>query len=521
MDPWASTNQGLANLTSTLGTLAQFKRQDRLDAEQAQDHAKARTLADLQLKTEQQKFDDKAALRTELANVQGKYLYPEPQGVGPMQPEKAQTLSDLGPVQQPVTEESRMGVITNLANKGNTAAADQVKDREKAMMEKQKFAFDSFTAVSKAVKDGTMPEDEASLYYRHNMKLAGIDLDAAGVKMEFKKQGGYFSGKVTPDALFMVNGKPTPFGSEGIVTKARVVGQDPTTGKPIFEQDEDTTFKEEAKADTSHNIHKQLSADGKTAQDFQYNPKTQRYDIKLGNPYAVPSQVPNVNVSTGEGQGAVAQTTFVDSETGKPLVFDKKTGTYRTATVEGAGVAPKPGAMSPEQATRAQQFETITKEIPKIRDMVLDKDGNIISKLDIANSQVGTWGTKGREIKQAVKRTIEQALRIATGAAAPDSEVASYMGMYAPQVGDDKAMIAAKFKALEEFAEGTRNKFNIGRSPQAISQGNGGATPVKSTGKTSPKGKQIDSTTAQRFLRQAGGNKDKARELARKAGYSF
>jgi hypothetical protein len=125
MDPWASTNQGLANLTSTLGTLAQFKRQDRLDAEQAQDHAKARTLADLQLKTEQQKFDDKAALRTELANVQGKYLYPEPQGVGPMQPEKAQTLSDLGPVQQPATAENRLGVMADLASKGNTAAMDQ------------------------------------------------------------------------------------------------------------------------------------------------------------------------------------------------------------------------------------------------------------------------------------------------------------------------------------------------------------------------------------------------------------
>jgi hypothetical protein len=122
MDPWASTNQGLANLTSTLGTLAQFKRQDRLDAEQAQDHAKARTLADLQLKTEQQKFDDKAALRTELANVQGKYLYPEPQGVGPMQPEKAQTLSDLGPVQQPASTMDRMKVASNLASQGNTAA---------------------------------------------------------------------------------------------------------------------------------------------------------------------------------------------------------------------------------------------------------------------------------------------------------------------------------------------------------------------------------------------------------------
>lgn len=34
-------------------------------------------------------------------------------------------------------------------------------------------------------------------------------------------------------------------------------------------------------------------------------------------------------------------------------------------------------------------------------------------------------------------------------------------------------------------------------------------------------GKKLDATTAQKFLRQAGGNKDKAREMARKAGFSF
>jgi len=184
------------------------------------------------------------------------------------------------------------------------------------------------------------------------------------------------------------------------------------------------------------------------------------------------SEGPRYKPASAAGSEPVAQTTFVDAESGKPLVFDKNTGSYRVANVEG-GVAPKPGAMSPEQATRAQQFETIVTNIPKIRDMVLDKNGNIISKLDIANSQIGTWGTKGREIRQAVKRTVEQALRIATGAAAPDSEVASYTEMYAPQVGDTKEMIAEKFRALETFAEGTRAKFNVGRSAQAINRGNG------------------------------------------------
>ena len=45
----------------------------------------------------------------------------------------------------------------------------------------------------------------------------------------------------------------------------------------------------------------------------------------------------------------------------------------------------------------------------------------------------------------------------------------------------------------------------------------GGTTGRQPAGKT----KTLDATGAQKFLRQAGGNKDKARKLAKQAGYSF
>lgn len=56
------------------------------------------------------------------------------------------------------------------------------------------------------------------------------------------------------------------------------------------------------KTDTAHNVQEVPSADGKTAQKWQYNPQTQRYDIPVGKPYLVKSQVPSVNIIKEQGQ---------------------------------------------------------------------------------------------------------------------------------------------------------------------------------------------------------------------------
>jgi hypothetical protein len=62
------------------------------------------------------------------------------------------------------------------------------------------------------------------------------------------------------------------------------------------------TGKEEFKAYpketvTAHNVIEVPSPDGKTAQKFQYNAKTNTYDIPVGQKYLVKSQVPSVTIS--------------------------------------------------------------------------------------------------------------------------------------------------------------------------------------------------------------------------------
>lgn len=117
VDPWASTNQGLGNLSNTLASLAQLKRQD-------EQQVKQNRLVDLQTQAAQQGLDDQTALRSALSTAKGGYLYPEPAGVGPMQAGAETTLSSLAPQAQPADAQDRLNVMADLASKGNSAAME-------------------------------------------------------------------------------------------------------------------------------------------------------------------------------------------------------------------------------------------------------------------------------------------------------------------------------------------------------------------------------------------------------------
>jgi len=208
-DPWAQTNQGLSNLTNTLGTLAQLKRQDQQYADEA-------PLRSLQMQQAQQGVEQQGLTLANLKGQQGAMIG------------RYGTGAEADPL---------AGAYTAQAKEQEAA------EQQKAQREKQKFAFDAFTKVQDAVKNRLIDPAKAGDFYHTQMKLAGLDLDGAGVKMEFMDRGSYFSGPITPEALFMVNGKPTPYGGNGTIEKARIVGQDPQSGKPIFEMDEHTNFK--------------------------------------------------------------------------------------------------------------------------------------------------------------------------------------------------------------------------------------------------------------------------------------
>lgn len=182
------------------------------------------------------------------------------------------------------------------------------------------------------------------------------------------------------------------------------------------------------------------------------------------------SDAPRYKPVSGGDSNPVAQSTFVDPKTGMPLVFDKKAGTYRVASIQGGGgVTGKPTALSPEAATKVEMLDTTIRLVPEIRKQMFDAKGNI-DWLDVANAQTKTWGTKGRKIATDINQAVEQVLRVESGAAVPEQEVVRAAARFKPQIGDTKEIVLSKMNNLEKFVQGARDKFNVGRSPQA--QGN-------------------------------------------------
>lgn len=161
------------------------------------------------------------------------------------------------------------------------------------------------------------------------------------------------------------------------------------------------------------------------------------------------------------GNSPVAQSTFVNPDTGKPLVFDKRTGTYREAIVEG-GVTAKPPALTPEAAAKAQLVEQGLTYIPKIRSELIDKNGKV-NRTHVVNIAARTPYTKGRELSTYILDAVEAKLRAESGAAVPEPEVKRAAKRFIPQVADNDSTIKVKIDNLERFLKGTSDKINRGR----------------------------------------------------------
>jgi hypothetical protein len=104
---------------------------------------------------------------------------------------------------------------------------------------------------------------------------------------------------------------------------------------------------------------------------------------------------------------------------------------------------------------------------------LLSKDGEPIKGYDptttgayfdsTLNSFELTNGLSSKEAQQfasAQKRVVEQLLRSATGAAAPDSEQANYLLMYGIRHGDDKSAVAMKLNAMNMAQQSIKSIFS-------------------------------------------------------------
>lgn len=174
-------------------------------------------------------------------------------------------------------------------------------------------------------------------------------------------------------------------------------------------------------------------------------------------------------VVSRDGGSPLQQSSFVDPNSGVPLVYDKRSGTYKPATIEGGvGIVAKPAAWTPETAAKASLLDSSAAALGEVRKLIYDKDGRV-NRGNVANAATRTWFTDGRQLDAKIKAAVEGVLRAESGAAVPDNEVKRASERFRPQVGDSDETIASKLNALDGFVSNARGKIQQGRPRESVS----------------------------------------------------
>lgn len=225
--------------------------------------------------------------------------------------------------------------------------------------------------------------------------------------------------------------------TEWDVYLAGVLKESKETGKPIDLKQTVLDFKQESKTfkvgDTrqvqkgDQNITEEYSATGwkKIGEGPKFNPNA-------------------VNVTA-------QQTQFVDPASGNPLVFDKKTSTYRVADVQGTGIAPRPVNPSSTEREKTASLEVIDNQLGRIEKAYSSKYVGIVSGPIGAVTQLSN--PKEAAFRQLILDVKDSLLRARSGAQINEQEYAR-LAKLVPDFGDSEAQFKGK---MESFKTSIKN----------------------------------------------------------------
>jgi hypothetical protein len=143
----------------------------------------------------------------------------------------------------------------------------------------------------------------------------------------------------------------------------------------------------------------------------------------------------------------VVQSQFVDPLSGKPLIFDKRTNSYRPAEVEGGGVAPRPVNPSATEREKTAGFEVIKGQLDRIEKKYKPQYVGIVS------GQIGRLtqltNANEAEFRQIILDVKDSLLRARSGAQINEQEYAR-LSKLVPDFSDSNEQFQGKMKAFRE-----------------------------------------------------------------------
>jgi hypothetical protein len=462
-DPWAQTHAAQNNQASSMLSLAALKRQDQRYADEAEDRATSRKVANLNLATAQRGFDDQTTLRDALAAAKGGFTYPEPQGVGPMPQGQEGGLSNMAPQAQPASTMDRMKVAAGLASQGNTAAQAALPQMAQVIDLDDKMAqYQAEVEAGGGDRQAFLKQKAQFEQGKEMMKtIAPMAANPATRKMAERSLEWYKQQQ--PDNPHLQNMTVDDFNveNEGLVA----VLKDPETGKVI-----------------GYNILDPYT----NKSSFHAAPKEADTET-WGEPY--------------EGSVGGKKAMLQKSNRGqvRPVISDTST----TVVVKPGGAGHGGGAVPGGKILPAGQLESIA-DMKRVKDVMAEAQGllkatkvdtgPVVGRLQSLGSKVGLASDDFVNVQQKMQTAENIMLKLRSGAAVTESEYQRFKKEFprtsdSPEVRDRKMNNAINYAT--ELMDSKMSIYEEGgyRVPQSVKSGGKTAAAQPKQGQTKKGGR--------------------------------
>jgi chorismate mutase len=298
---------------------------------------------------------------------------------------------------------------------------------------------------------------------------------------------------------------------------ANMRGEAKLTGLPLPEEFTDSTLDQMISASSAARERIKIQQevikvpiDDKGTVETRAPGATGAYDVVLGRGNDSPAN------SGGGAGGRPQQTTFVDAETGAPLIFDPRTGQYSKAQVVNATPAPKPtnpGAGEREKnadlnvmLAQANEIDTLFTANPSYVGMFDNTFGAVTAKAD----------PKETEFRRLVTNIGDVLLRMRSGAAITEGEYTRLQKMV-PNL--NALTTEAQFRGqLDGFKKELQLVIDERKKAQTL-----GGVADRSGATKLPQGngaKLTDKAIIKQFI-DAAGSKEAGKKLAQQNGWTL
>lgn len=173
------------------------------------------------------------------------------------------------------------------------------------------------------------------------------------------------------------------------------------------------------------------------------------------------------------------QSQFVDPQTGNPLIFDKKTNTYKVAPIEGnGGAAPRPINPSAGEREKTAALDSLMEQLKVVEDTYKTNPDYV----GLVSGQVGrlTQLTDKNEaaFRQKVLDIKDSLLRARSGAQINEQEYAR-LAKLVPDMGDSAAQFEGKMASFKQSLLTLQQERTTAQGRGGVFQGRGQSPPPK------------------------------------------